>query len=186
MGLVLLSIVAFRLWYLQILAGDQFVASSLNNREREVIIEAPRGNIYDRNGVALVQNRAGLSVGLLAMDMPDPDSDEFYEEIYNLSEILDLPAARLLADYDKVVRTYVARTQRSLDHVRDFFDCVKSRRPTVANAEVMYNSMATVHAANICMWLGRNLKFDPVKEEFIDDPEANRLRARAMRAPWIA
>jgi hypothetical protein len=36
------------------------------------------------------------------------------------------------------------------------------------------------------MWLGRNLKYDPVQEEFIDDPEANRLRARAMRAPWVA
>jgi len=36
------------------------------------------------------------------------------------------------------------------------------------------------------MWLKRNLKYDPVKEEFVNDPEANRLRSRAMRAPWIA
>ena len=45
--------------------------------------------------------------------------------------------------------------------------------------------MTTVHAANICMWLKRDLQFDPEKEEFINDPEANRLRSRAQRAPWI-
>jgi hypothetical protein len=34
------------------------------------------------------------------------------------------------------------------------------------------------------MWLKRNMKYDPVKEEFVGDPEANRLRSRAQRAPW--
>ena len=41
--------------------------------------------------------------------------------------------------------------------------------------------MSTVHGANICMWLKRDLKYDPVKEEF-NDPEANRLRTRPARA----
>jgi myo-inositol 2-dehydrogenase/D-chiro-inositol 1-dehydrogenase len=50
----------------------------------------------------------------------------------------------------------------------------------------MDGAMTTVHAANICMWLKRNLKYDPVKEQFVNDPAANRLRSRAMRAPWIA
>jgi hypothetical protein len=72
-----------------------------------------------------------------------------------------------------------------MSHVRDFFNCIKSRQQTVANAEVMYRSMSTVHAANICMWLKRNMRFDPVKAEFINDPEANRLRSRAMREPWV-
>jgi hypothetical protein len=35
------------------------------------------------------------------------------------------------------------------------------------------------------MWLGRDLVYDPVREEFPNDPEANRLRSRAMRAPYI-
>jgi len=91
----------------------------------------------------------------------------------------------LLADFKKVVGQYVARTQRPMSHVRDFFDCIRTRRETVANAEVMYRSMSTVHAANICMWLKRDLKFDPVKAEFLNDLAANRLRSRAMREPWI-
>jgi len=97
----------------------------------------------------------------------------------------DVSPPELIDDFRKVVHDYTARTQRSMSHVRDFFDCVKSRRPTVANPEVMHRSMTTVHAANICMWLKRDMRYDPVREEFIDDPEANRLRSRAMREPWI-
>ncbi len=97
----------------------------------------------------------------------------------------DVSNPGLLNDYDKLIKDYVARTGRALNHVRNFFDCVKSRRLTVANPEVMYRSMTTVHAANICMWLKRDMKYDPAKAEFIGDAEANRLRSRAMREPWI-
>jgi len=49
----------------------------------------------------------------------------------------------------------------------------------------MHHSMCTVHAANICMWLERDLEFDPVTETFVNDDEANRLRSRAYREPWV-
>jgi hypothetical protein len=45
--------------------------------------------------------------------------------------------------------------------------------------------MSTVHAANICMWLRRDLKYDPAKEEFPNDPAANRFRSRTQRGPWV-
>jgi predicted dehydrogenase len=95
-------------------------------------------------------------------------------------------SAVLLGEVARVLKAYQARTQRPLNHVRDFFDCIKSRRPTVAHPEAMHAAMTTVHAANICMWLKRNLDYDPVKEEFVNDSDANRLRSRAMRAPWMA
>jgi hypothetical protein len=97
----------------------------------------------------------------------------------------ELSSPALLADFSKLVKDYMARTERPMSHVRNLFDCIKSRRLTVANPEVMHRSMSTVHAANICMWLKRDMKYDPVKEEFVNDVEANRLRSRAMRAPWI-
>lgn len=97
----------------------------------------------------------------------------------------DVSSPALLGEFNRVIREYVARTGRSLDHMRNFLDCVRSRERTVANPEVMHHSMTTVHAANICMWLKRSLKFDPVKEEFVGDDEANRLRARAMREPYV-
>ena len=97
----------------------------------------------------------------------------------------ELSNPSLQGEFKKLVGDYMARTQRPMNHMRNFLDCVKSRRLTVANPEVMYRSMSTVHAANICMWLKRDMKYDPVKAEFINDPEANRLRSRAQRAPWI-
>jgi predicted dehydrogenase len=69
-------------------------------------------------------------------------------------------------------------------HVANFLDCVKSRRLTRSNASVAGQSHVVCHAAYIAWQLGRTLKFDPVKEEFIGDAEANRMRTRAMREPW--
>jgi hypothetical protein len=98
----------------------------------------------------------------------------------------DVSSPALLREYKKVLSDYTARTQRPLNHVLDFFDCIRSRRLTVANPDVMLRSMSICLAADICEQLKRNLKFDLRKAEFVGDPEANRLRSRAMRAPYMA
>jgi hypothetical protein len=69
-------------------------------------------------------------------------------------------------------------------HVRDFLSCVRSRGLTRANAEVACWSHITCHAANIALFLDRKVTYDPVKNEFIGDEEANRLRSEAQREPW--
>lgn len=97
----------------------------------------------------------------------------------------DASSPALLRDYQNVLADYTARTGRPLDHVRDFLECIRSRRPTVANPEVMHRSMNICLAADICERLQRNLKFDLVKAEFVDDAVANRMRSRAMRPPYI-
>jgi len=98
----------------------------------------------------------------------------------------DVSSPAMLQEYSKVLAEYTGRTGRALNHARDFFDCVRSCRLTVANHEVMYRSMNICLAADICEQLKRNLKFDFVKAEFIGDAEANRLRSRAMRPPYTA
>ena len=60
-------------------------------------------------------------------------------------------------------------------HVRDFLDCVKSRGKPLANADVACYSHITCHAANIAVFLGRKLTYDPQKNEFVGDEQANRL-----------
>jgi len=97
----------------------------------------------------------------------------------------DVSSPALLREYKNVLDDYTARTQRPLNHVRDFLDCIRSRRLTVANPDVMCRSMHICLAADICEQLKRNLKFDLCKAEFVGDPEANRLRSRAMRAPYM-
>ncbi|MBX3747423.1 MAG: Gfo/Idh/MocA family oxidoreductase [Verrucomicrobiae bacterium] len=69
-------------------------------------------------------------------------------------------------------------------HVRDFLACVRSRAQPRANADVACWSHITCHAANIALFLGRKVTFDPVKLAFIGDDEANRLRSEALREPW--
>jgi predicted dehydrogenase len=97
----------------------------------------------------------------------------------------DVSSPSLLHEYKKVLAEYTDRTQRPMNHVRDFFDCIRSRQLTVAHPEVMYRSMNICLAADICEQLKRNLKFDLRKAEFVGDPEANRMRSRAMRAPYM-
>ena len=71
---------------------------------------------------------------------------------------------------------------RGLDvsaHARNFFDCIRSRGKPVANQDVMRRSHIASHAAAIAWIVQRKLKFDPSKEEFLNDPDANVLRSRA-------
>jgi len=98
----------------------------------------------------------------------------------------DVSSAALLRDYNRILSDYKSRTGRPLNHVRDFLDCIRSRRPAVANPDVMYRSMSICLAADICGQLQRSLKFDLRRSEFIGDPEADRLRSRAMRPPYMA
>jgi hypothetical protein len=96
----------------------------------------------------------------------------------------DVSSPALLREYKKVLTEYTGRTHRPMNHLRDFFNCIRSRQPAVASPEVMCRSMSICLAADICGQLKRNMKFDLGKAEFVGDPEANRLRSRAMRPPF--
>jgi hypothetical protein len=72
----------------------------------------------------------------------------------------------------------------AVSHVKNFLQSLKTRQPAHSNAEVVARSHIICHAAYIAWQLGRPLQFDPVKVEFINDAEANRMRSRALRDPW--
>jgi predicted dehydrogenase len=80
---------------------------------------------------------------------------------------------------EKDVRLY-----RSANHMRNFIDCVKSRQETVAPIEQAHRSITVAHLGNISLRLGRDLKWDPVKERCIGDEAANQMLTRPMRKPW--
>src|SRR3954471_4709176 len=69
-ALVLFAIIFFRLWYLQVLSGDKYLAEANDNRVREVKVEAPRGRIVDRSGPLLVDNRTALVVQVNPEQLP--------------------------------------------------------------------------------------------------------------------
>lgn len=72
----------------------------------------------------------------------------------------------------------------SENHQQNFLDCVKTRRKTVAPVEVTVRSDTICQLSDIAMRLGRKLRWDPSREEFVDDAEANRMLSRPMRSPW--
>ena len=94
---------------------------------------------------------------------------------------------KVTASSDAILRRLTANQQGyayMAGHHRDFLDCVRTRAKTIAPPEVAHRSTTTCHIANICLRLGRKLQWDPGAERFVDDPEADRMRARTIRAPW--
>jgi len=85
---------------------------------------------------------------------------------------------------DTVIGPDEIHLYRSDNHMANFIDCVISRKETVAPIEVAHRSITIGHLGNIAMILGRDLKWDPEKELFVNDDEANRMLSRAMRSPW--
>ena len=77
-----------------------------------------------------------------------------------------------------------ARGADVVNHLRNFFDCIKTRQQTAANSTVMRRSHIACHAAALSWILQRPLKLDPTTESFIDDEEANRLKTRPQRMDW--
>ena len=67
---------------------------------------------------------------------------------------------------------------------RNFLDCVKSRKECYFPPEIGQRCFTIAHIGNISMLLGRKLRWDPDKEQFIGDDEANRMLSRSMRSPW--
>ena len=76
-------------------------------------------------------------------------------------------------------RLYTAASEH-----RNFIDCVKSRKETFVPVEVGHRTASALHIGNIAMKLGRKVNWDPEKEAFIDDDEANAMRSRVSRDPW--
>ncbi len=73
---------------------------------------------------------------------------------------------------------------RSRDHKQNFLDCIKSRKETIAPAEIGHRSISVALLGEIAMLTERKLRWDPEKEIFLNDDEANRMLSRPMRSPW--
>jgi hypothetical protein len=68
--------------------------------------------------------------------------------------------------------------------VTDFVEAVKTRKKFALNESNGYRSCSIINMGKVALELGRSLKYDPVKQVFIDDEGANRLLDQPMRSPW--
>jgi hypothetical protein len=128
------------------------------------------------NGVKLVLRDDGwLPLGSCPVRF---EGDTGWVETGDDAEVVAEPAGLLAGRFNKV-KGYPANF-----HVRNFLDCVKTRAKPRADAEAACWAHIACHAANIALLLQRKLTFDPVKKEFVNDEQANRLRSEALREPW--
>lgn len=85
-AVALFAVLAFRLWDLQVLSGAQYLAEAKNNRTREYKVIAPRGDILDREGNVLVDNRTSLALQLNTQKLPE-DPAERKAELARLGKL---------------------------------------------------------------------------------------------------
>ncbi len=95
-----------RLWFLQVLAGEQFVAEANDNQIQELLLEAPRGRILDVNGEELVKNRPAQTISVhqsqLINLLGEPRDDEAEAVLQRLELLLDL-------DREEIIRRLTSR-----------------------------------------------------------------------------
>jgi hypothetical protein len=73
---------------------------------------------------------------------------------------------------------------KSSDHHLDWLESIRSRQPAATTPEIAHRSTSACEVAWIAMKLGRKLRWDPEKEKFIGDDEANAMLSRPQRAPY--
>jgi predicted dehydrogenase len=140
----------------------------------------PRGNdvvAAYANGVRLVMREKGwLGLGTCSVRF---EGDEGWVEAGDTGQVRVHPESLISA---QTVPIEAGTDPRA--HVREFLDCVRTRARPAADAGVTCGTHIACHAALIAWQLGRRLSFDPVRNEFLGDDAANRMRSRAMREPW--
>lgn len=76
------------------------------------------------------------------------------------------------------------RLYESHDHHNNWLDCIQSRERPICDVEIGHRSVTVCHLGNIAIRLGRELQWDPEKEQFVGDDQANQLTSKPRRAPW--
>src|SRR5450759_3971562 len=84
--MVAFAVLFTRLWFMQIVSGNEYRKKAEGNRIREISIEAPRGRILDRNGQVLVKNRKTLTIAIVPAELKDQRS----AVIGRLSKLLEM------------------------------------------------------------------------------------------------
>lgn len=85
---------------------------------------------------------------------------------------------------EHILDVEVPKIHSVAENHRDWIDCIRSRRRPRADVESSAYSTILSHLGCIALWTGRSLAWDPLREEFADDREADSMRARATREPW--
>ena len=96
-----------------------------------------------------------------------------------LSQLTDAQKEQIDED---IVKLYKGR--KRTNHMQNFFDCVRERAEPVSDVASHHRILSSCHMCNIAMRLGRKLRWDPKKEDFIGDEQASAMLRRKQRKPY--
>lgn len=138
-----------------------------------LLLEGDKDRIFVNRGTLAGKpiDALAASFGVSAKDLPFHEGvrEKFYGAYADDNKTRTLKAGKL----DAIV-----------NHMGNFFDCTKTRRAPISDVTSQHRSVSTCHLANIAIRLGRKLQWDPEKELFVGDAEANRWLRREQRKPY--
>jgi predicted dehydrogenase len=163
--------------------------------ETEAWGEFMTGGLYDTAARWEAEHRYANGVTLIHMDMPTALKRAWQFRLQWMSMHFEgtegwihVSRNSFHVHPEKLARTIIGarhvRVLYSNDHRRNFLDAVRTGSPVISPIEAAVRADAVCHHADIAMRLGRKLRWDPAAERFLDDPMANRMMTRPMRAPW--
>ncbi len=149
--------------------------------------EFPREGLYDASVKHLIEFEYANGVRLIALSSSDSakhgirffgSEGWIHVESNTITSAPESLATVELKDSD-------TRLYASDNHLYNFIECVLERKTPAAPIEVGHRSASICHLGHIATTLKRELQWDPVKEQFVGDDEADAMRDRPKRAPWI-
>jgi predicted dehydrogenase len=147
--------------------------------------EYPRDGLWDVHGDFKIEYKYENGVKLICSANTRNKQGVVFEgtegRIYVRRWTVDAEPKSILTSKIKPEEIHLYRNK---DHKADFLDCIKSRGETVAPVEVGHRSCTVCLLGAIAMKLGRRLKWDPKRERFGNDAQANQMLSRPMRSPW--
>ncbi len=155
----------------------------------------PKKGLYDTVLEWQVEHRYPNGVKLIHMDMPTAQKMAPQFELHWMGVLFQgsegwiyVCREGLWAEPASLLRTEIPRCESTLipsnNQHQNFLDAIRRKKATVSPIDAAYHADLICHHADIAMRLNKRLEWDPVREEFKNDPKANRLMNRAMRSPW--
>jgi predicted dehydrogenase len=147
--------------------------------------EYPKDGLWDVHGVFSIEYTYAGGVKVTCTDNRKNKQGVLFEGsegwVYVKRGHIDANPKSLLTS---PIGTDELQLYKSNNHKANFFDCIKSRAETIAPVEVAHRSCSVCLLGEIAMRIGKKLKWDPERERFTNDDQANRMLSRPMSSPW--
>lgn len=160
--LLVFGFYGFRLFTLQIIDGEEYIAQADENRISNVSIQTERGIIYDRNGIVLAKNAAAYSVMITPADLPTDEGAT--QEIYRqLSEVIDIPVSNGELT-DEVVRMFSpCNTDLGIAEIVEIADTNAPYTPMEIKCDVDKMTAMLIESQSD-EWPGVTIEVEPIRE----------------------